>query len=212
MAAAPSTWSACRARTISISLSETRRARTIIDVAALRAAHGNTPYAINYFFASPDGSKVAVGISQGGSEAASIFVHDAASGKQIAGPLDRADPGELAWSEDSSRLYFPRLKKLAPGEAEGAKYNLTLFSWDLKSEPVAVLGSIVGRGPSIGLGQLPKLSISPGAPLAIAASIKRHADRAGTLASTSLPGERPAGGVDTLRYPGGWSHRGDCGR
>jgi prolyl oligopeptidase len=145
--------------------------RKIVDVGALRASHGGTPYAINYFYASPNGMKVAVGVSQGGSEAASIYVYDAATGKQIAGPLDRADPGDLAWSGDSSRLYVPRLKKLASGEAEVEKYNLTLFSWDLKSEPTAVFGRAAGRGPSIGLGELPKLSISPGAPMAIAVSI-----------------------------------------
>jgi prolyl oligopeptidase len=145
--------------------------RKIVDVGALRANHGGAPYAINYFYASPDGLKVAVGVSQGGSEAASIYVYDAATGKQIAGPLDRADPGELAWSGDSSRLYIPRLKKLAAGEAEGEKYNLTLFSWNLKSEPVAVFGRAADRGPSIGPGELPTLSISPGAPMAIAASI-----------------------------------------
>ena len=145
--------------------------RKILDVGAMRASRGGAPYAISYFYASPDGLKVAVGVSQGGSEAASIYVYDAITGKQIAGPLDRADPGELAWSDDSSRLYIPRLKKLAAGEAEGEKYNLTLFSWDLKSEPTAVFGRAVGRGPSIGLGELPKLSISPGAPMAIAMSI-----------------------------------------
>ncbi|MGH8175782.1 MAG: prolyl oligopeptidase family serine peptidase [Steroidobacter sp.] len=146
--------------------------RKIVDVAVLRAAHGNTPYAINYFFASPDGSKVAVGISQGGSEAASIFVYDAATGRQIAGPLDRADPGYVAWSDDSSTLYFPRLKTLAPGEAEIEKYrNPTLVSWDMKSEPVAVLGSRVGHGPSFLPDELPTLGISPGAPMAMAVSI-----------------------------------------
>jgi prolyl oligopeptidase len=105
--------------------------RKIVDVAALRASNGGTPHAINYFLASPDGSKVAAGISQGGSEAASIFVYDTATGKQIAGPLDRADPGFTSWSNDSSTLYFARLKKLAPGEAAIEKYrNPTLVSWD----------------------------------------------------------------------------------
>ena len=37
--------------------------RKLVDVAALRAANGGKPYAINYFLASPDGAKVAVGIS-----------------------------------------------------------------------------------------------------------------------------------------------------
>jgi protease II len=41
--------------------------RKIVDMAALRAANGGKPFAINYFLASPDGAKVAVGISAGGS-------------------------------------------------------------------------------------------------------------------------------------------------
>jgi prolyl oligopeptidase len=146
--------------------------RKIVDVAALREAHGGTPYAINYFVASPDGSKVAAGISQGGSEAASIFVYAAATGKQIAGPLDRADPGYVAWSEDSISLYFPRLKKLSPGEADIEKYrNPTLVSWNLKSEPVAIFGSTVGHGPAFLPDELPTLGISPGASMAMAISI-----------------------------------------
>ena len=146
--------------------------RKIVDVAALRASNGGTPHAINYFLASPDGSKVAAGISQGGSEAASIFVYDTATGKQIAGPLDRADPGFTTWSNDSSTLYFARLKKLAPGEGDIEKYrNPTFVSWDLKSEPVAVLGSTVGHGLSFLPDELPTLSISPGAPMAMAVSI-----------------------------------------
>jgi prolyl oligopeptidase len=146
--------------------------RKIVDVAALRASHGGTPYAINYFLASPDGSKVAAGMSQGGSEAASIFVYDAATGKQIAGPLDRADPGVVAWRDDSAGLYCTRLKQLAAGEADIEKYrNATLVSWDLKSEPVAILGSTVGHGPAFLPDELPALSISPGAPMAMAISI-----------------------------------------
>ena len=81
-------------------------ARKIVYVAALRAAHGGTPYAINYILPSPDGAKVAVGISQGGSEAANLYVYDAASGAQIAGPVDRAQFGATSWSLDSSTLYF----------------------------------------------------------------------------------------------------------
>jgi prolyl oligopeptidase len=146
--------------------------RKIVDVAALRASNGGEPCAINYFLASPDGSKVAAGISQGGSEAASIFVHDVATGKQIAGPLDRADLGFTSWSNDSSTLYFARLKKLALGAADIEKYrNVTLVSWDLKSEPVAVLGSNVGHGASFLPDEVPALSISPGAPMAMAVSI-----------------------------------------
>src|SRR5882724_2055504 len=146
--------------------------RKIVDVAGLRASNGGKPYAINYFLASPDGSKVAAGISQGGSEAASIFVYDTATGKQIAGPLDRADFGATSWSNDSNTLYFVRLKKLAPGEADIEKYrDAAIVSWDLHSEPVAILGSTVGHGPAFLPDETPTLGISPGVPMAMAVSI-----------------------------------------
>lgn len=146
--------------------------RKLVDVAALRASKGGEPYAINYFLASPDGSKVAAGISQGGSEAASLFVYDAASARQIAGPLDRADPGFVAWSDDSRRLYVTRLQELAPGAAEIEKYrNAGLVSWDLRSEPAAILGTAAGRGPAFLPDETPVLSLRPGATHAIAISL-----------------------------------------
>jgi prolyl oligopeptidase len=146
--------------------------RKIVDVAALRAAHGGKPFAINYILASPDGSKVAAGISEGGSEDASLTVYDAASGKQIAGPIDRAQFGATAWTDDSQTLYFNRLKKLAPTDAPTEKYkDSTADSWDLKSEPVPVLGSALGHGPAIGHNEFPLVVISAGAPIAAALSI-----------------------------------------
>jgi len=146
--------------------------RKITDLEALRASTGGAPYAINYFVVAPDGSRVAAGVSQGGSEAASIFVYDTATGKLIAGPLDRADPGFAAWSPDSRHLFVTRLKQLAPGEDESEKYrNTTVASWDLKSEAINILGSTAGRGPAFTPDETPVLEIWPGASVAIASSL-----------------------------------------
>ncbi len=146
--------------------------RKLVDVAALRAAHGGTPYAINYFLASPDGSKVAVGISEGGSEAAVLTVLDAATGKQIAGPVDRADFGATAWTDDSKTLYFVRLKKMEPGEPEINKYKFAKAEvWDLKSEPVDVAGSGVGKGTQFTPDEFPVIGLAPASPLAMLLSI-----------------------------------------
>jgi prolyl oligopeptidase len=146
--------------------------RKIIDIAAVMAAHGGKPYAVNYFLASPDGKKVAVGISPGGSEDAELSVYDAATGKQIAGPVDRAQFGATAWSSDSGILYFIRLKKLAPGEGEINRYkNATADAWNLKSEPVVVAGSGIGRGTSFAPDETPAIQVTPGAPTALLASI-----------------------------------------
>jgi prolyl oligopeptidase len=145
--------------------------RTLVDIAAIRAAHGGKPYAINYFLASPDGAKVGAGISAGGSEEASLFVYEAATGRQIAGPIDRAQFGTTSWSSDSKLLYFIRLKQLAPGEAAINKYkNATAQVWDLKSEPISVAGNGIGNA-KFAPDEFPAIAINPGAPMAMLVSI-----------------------------------------
>jgi prolyl oligopeptidase len=151
---------------------DAKGARKIVDIAAVRAAHGGKPYAINYFLAAPDGSKVAVGVSEGGSEAASISVYDAATGKQLAGPVDRAEFGATAWTDDSKLLYFIRLKKLAKGEPAVDKYkNATADVWNLKSAPVPVAGNGIGKGTEFKPDENPAIALTPGTPLAFLLSI-----------------------------------------
>jgi prolyl oligopeptidase len=146
--------------------------RKLVDVAALRAKNGDKPQAINYFLASPDGAKVAVGISEGGSENASMFVYDARTGALIARPIDRVQFGATAWSDDAKVLYFNRLKKLKPGEPETDKYKDSVFdAWDMKAAPVPILGATTGHGPKIGANEFPIILINPGAPLAVMNSI-----------------------------------------
>ncbi len=146
--------------------------RKIVDVAALRAANEGKPYAINYFLASPDGGKVAVGISEGGSEDAVLTVYDAVSGMKIAGPIDRAQFGATSWSDDSQILYFVRLKELAATDPPTDKYkDATADSWDLKSEPVAILGASVGHGPVLKPTEFPAIVMNVGSPVATALSI-----------------------------------------
>jgi prolyl oligopeptidase len=146
--------------------------RKLVDIAALRAANGGKPYAINYFLASPDGTKVAVGISEGGSEDASLTVYLAASGAKLAGPVDRAQFGATSWSDDSKVLYFVRLKKLAPGDPPTEKYqDATADAWDLEGEPIPLLGASVGHGPEFKPAEFPTIQLAVGAPMAAALSI-----------------------------------------
>jgi prolyl oligopeptidase len=153
-------------------VSDSAGTRKIVDVAALRAANGGKPYAINYFLASPDGGKVAVGISEGGSEDAVLTVYDAANGAKIAGPIDRAQFGATSWSDDSKLLYFIRLKQLAGNDPPTDKFKYaTADVWDLKSQPVAILGAGIGHGPKIEPTEFPAIGISVGSPLAAALSI-----------------------------------------
>jgi len=115
--------------------------KKLVDVAALRAMHGGSAYAINYYLASPSGDKVAVGISAGGSEDASVFVYDVSSGKQLAPPLPLAQFGLSYWTDDGSKLFLTLLADPPAGAPPTAKYlNSRLMIWDLKSDPVALLG------------------------------------------------------------------------
>jgi prolyl oligopeptidase len=145
---------------------------TLVDVAALRAAQGGKSLAINYFLVSPDGAKVAVGISAGGSEDASITVINAVDKARIAGPIDRAQYGASAWSDDGTTLYFVRMKPPVHGEAETDKYkDLTVVSWNLRDEPVPILGSTVRHGPKFSPIDNPNLQLSPGGTMAAAVNM-----------------------------------------
>ncbi len=149
---------------------DTSGTRKLIDVAKLRATHDGKPYAINYFQASPDGAKVAVGISEGGSEDTSIFVYDVQTGRQIAGPVDRAQYAGPSWTDDGKNLYIMRLALLKPGDAPTAKYlNATAQVWDLKTEPIDLIGTSVGNAAKLNLTppELPFIQLFPGSPIAV---------------------------------------------
>ena len=141
---------------------DSKGTRKIVDIAAVMAAHGGKPFAINYIAPSPDGSKVAVGLSQGGSEAAELSVYDAATGAVIAGPIDRAQFGVTSWALNSEKLYFIRLKALKPTDPGTEKFRDTsLQVWNLKSDPVTLYGSLAGGGPKLTPDETPALAIAP---------------------------------------------------
>ena len=147
--------------------------RKLVDVAALRAANGGVPFAINYFELSPDGAKVAVGVSQGGSEDASISVYDTASGRVLAGPVDRGRFGAISWTDDGAELFLNRLAAAAPGASRNIKYfNSTAQVWDLKSKPLTLFGGgASGAAIKPGAATFPTVKITPGSPVALAAII-----------------------------------------
>ena len=146
--------------------------RKIVDVAAIRAAHGGSPFAINYFQASNDGGKVAVGISQGGSEDASLFIYDVASAKPIAGPLPLAQFGSVQWTDDDSKLFVNLLAEPRPGAPGTDKFkNSRIAMWDMKDAPVPVIGNGISKSIAFTPEEMPFLLISPGTPVAMALNI-----------------------------------------
>jgi prolyl oligopeptidase len=146
--------------------------RKIVDISAVMAAHGGKPFAVNYIAPSPDGTKVAVGLSEGGSEDAALSVYDAATGQAIAGPIDRAQFGVTSWSADSRTLFFIRMKQLKPTDPGTEKYrDATLNGWDLKSDPRPRYGSLFPAGPKFGADETPVLVFVPGSRVAALVSV-----------------------------------------
>jgi prolyl oligopeptidase len=136
--------------------------RTLVDTAALIKAAGGTPQAIDYFQTTRDGTQVAVGISAGGSENSQISVLDAATGRTLAGPIDRAQFGSPAWLDDGSGLFFVRMQELHPGSKPTDKYlNSGSWFWTTRAPPVEVAGAASGRGPIKDPARFPVVSVIP---------------------------------------------------
>lgn len=97
--------------------------KLLVDPEALSKAAGGAPYAITFFSPSESGKWVAYGLSEGGSEEASIHVIDVATGQQRINPIDRAHYSEAAWMPDESGFFYLRQRELAKGTPETEKYR-----------------------------------------------------------------------------------------
>ncbi|HEY2712710.1 MAG TPA: prolyl oligopeptidase family serine peptidase [Chthoniobacterales bacterium] len=155
------------ANNFDVMVRDAKGTRKIVDIESVMKAHGGKPYAVNYILPSVDGAKIAVGISEGGSEDASLFVYDAATGKQIAGPVPHVQFGATAWSDDSKTLFFNQLKDLKPSDPPTEKYKGSkAFAWDLSKAPVAVAGPGIAKNAEISPEAFPLVVTSPGSPVA----------------------------------------------
>ena len=96
--------------------------KLLVDPEALEKSTGK-PHAINWYTPSPDGSVVAYGLSQGGSEEAVLHLLNTATGKPIGQPISRANYGGVDWTADSKTLVFNRLQEMRKGMPETQKYQ-----------------------------------------------------------------------------------------
>ncbi len=95
--------------------------RILVDPDKLAAATSGKHYTINYFTPSLDGSYVAYGISEGGSENAVIHVVSA-TGRALPDQIDRAlFVGVTSWLPDGRSFYYVRFPQLKPGEPDTMK-------------------------------------------------------------------------------------------
>jgi prolyl oligopeptidase len=87
-------------------LDDTAGERVLVDPNALDASGATT---IDWHHPSPDGSRVAVSLSEHGTEDGTVYVYDVASGEIVDGPLAHVNSGtaggSLAWRADSGGFW-----------------------------------------------------------------------------------------------------------
>jgi prolyl oligopeptidase len=94
-----------------------KAARIVIDPNTINAK-GST--AIDWFVPSPDGTKVAVSMSEGGSEDGTLHIFDVATGKEIDTPIPGVQyptgGGSMAWAADGKSFWYTRYPTTGPAE------------------------------------------------------------------------------------------------
>lgn len=90
------------------------------------------PHAINYYFPSPDGKLVALGVSASGSEEAILYVIETASRNRIGTPIDRAEYAGayagISWMPDGKSFFHLRLQEL-PANAPATERYKNMRLW-----------------------------------------------------------------------------------
>lgn len=102
--------------------------RTFLDPNALDPS-GST--AIDWYVPSPDGRRVAVSLSRGGSEDGDLHVFDVESGRQIGEVIPHVQyptaGGSAAWNEDASGFWYTRFPGAERPEADRHFYQTVWF-------------------------------------------------------------------------------------
>ena len=101
------------------------RARVLLDPAQ-RA--DDAAVAIDWYEPSPDGSLIAVGLSEGGTEESTLSVIDVQSGAHLADSIRNTRASSIAWLPDNSGFWYLRY-------AEGDAYNRYVYFHRLGSDP-----------------------------------------------------------------------------
>ena len=128
--------------------------RLLVDPNKLGTA--GTHYSLDWFVPSPDGRRVAYGVSPGGSEDSTLGVIDARSGIALSEHITRARFGVTSWSPDGTSFFYSRLAVPAPGAAPGDKYKKSM----LLHHVVGQHADGDGDRPTLGFGLTPAMPVA----------------------------------------------------
>jgi prolyl oligopeptidase len=119
--------------------------RLVLD-ANLRDPTGKT--AIDWFEPSLDGNRVAVSLSENGSEDGTLYIYETASGKQLPDVVPRVQyptgGGSVAWNADGSGFYYTRYPQGDERPKEDANFFMQVYFHRLGA-PVAQDEYVIGK-------------------------------------------------------------------
>src|SRR5262252_3853590 len=140
-------------------------------------------FAIDYFEPSPDGSRVAYGISPGGSEKSVLHILDVSPRREWPDVIDRADYGSPSWRADNRSFYYNRFAKVGPNARDTDQYLnsracLHVVGTDPDSDRALIGTGVTGSLPLTPV-DYPFIQCTAGSPYVVAA-ISHGADPAVT--------------------------------
>lgn len=121
----------------------TGREKVLVDP-ELEAKRSGVPHAINYFVPAWDGKHVAYGMSAGGSEDASLYILNVASGKTLGEPIARVHEDLVSWLPDSRSFTYNQLQQLKPGQDAADTYLDSRVLWLNLGQPQAKAVPVFG--------------------------------------------------------------------
>jgi prolyl oligopeptidase len=156
--------------------------RLLVDPEAIATVGPH--FAIDYFEPSPDGARVAYGISPGGSENSVIHILDTATSSLSPETIDRAEDGSPSWLPDGTGFFYNRFALLGPGATETDKYlNSRALLHQVGTDPVndtPLIGTGIAGSPAVTPVDMPYIQAAVGSAYAIA-TISHGADPNVTL-------------------------------
>ncbi|HTB64136.1 MAG TPA: prolyl oligopeptidase family serine peptidase, partial [Opitutales bacterium] len=139
--------------------------KLLLDPDAWKDADGQ-PVAINFYAPSPLGKYVAVGVSHGGSENATIRIIEVASGQDLGLTIKEARFGFVGWRDDETGFFYNQLK-LRPGTPDPtllyqeSQIRYHKLGTDLANDPF-VFGTDAPGSPKIAPEKIPQLGLEFG--------------------------------------------------
>ncbi len=173
------------------------------------AARTGVPHAINHYMPSWDGRHVAYGMSAGGSEDASLYILNVATGKLVGTPIPRVIESAVSWLPDSKSLTYNQFKALSPEEPETETFMDSRVMWLSLGQPEsaarAVFGPTVTRGLGLERIDVGSITFTPGSPWMIARTTDTtlpegslFAARVSDLALPEVPWKKFASAADKI--------------